>query len=215
MVLKVIGAGVGRTGTASLKIALESLLGAPCYHMIEVFQHPEHIPEWSKAMRNQEVDWDTLFAGYAAAVDWPAGACWPELMAAYPEALVLLSVRDPEAWWKSVNETIFKGLDNNPTAPPGWLDMVHDMIRNRFTADITNRESCIAAFNAHNTRVRETVPRERLLVWQASDGWAPICDALGLAIPDEPFPRTNTTEEWRARAAARAEQATAGGGSAS
>jgi hypothetical protein len=205
MGLRVIGAGCGRTGTASLKMALERLLGAPCYHMIEVFQHPEHIPAWRSAMLGEAVDWNKLFSGYAAAVDWPAGACWPELMGAFPDGLVLLSVRDPEAWWTSANETIFAGLEDNPIAPPGWLDMVHDMIRNRFGADITDRESCIAAFNAHNARVRETVPKERLLVWQACDGWAPICNALHLDIPDEPFPRTNTTEEWRSRAAARAE----------
>jgi hypothetical protein len=209
MGLRVIGAGCGRTGTASLKMALERLLGAPCYHMIEVFQQPGHVPEWHKAMLGEVVDWHALFSGYAAAVDWPAGACWPELMAAFPDALVLLSVRDPDAWWGSANETIFAGLANNPMAPPGWLDMVHDMIGKRFSADIASRESCISAYNAHNARVRETVPKERLLVWQAGDGWAPICKALQLDVPDEPFPRTNTREEWRARVAARAEQARA------
>ena len=136
-------------------------------------------------------------------------ARWPELMRAFPDALVLLSVRDPDAWWASANETIFAGLGNNPMAPPGWLDMVHDMIGRRFSADIASRESCITAFNAHNARVREIVPKERLLVWQAGDGWAPICEALQLDVPDEPFPRTNTREEWRARVAARAEQARA------
>jgi hypothetical protein len=207
MGLRVIGAGCGRTGTASLKLALERLLGAPCYHMIEVFQHPEHIPAWHDAMLGKAVDWNALLTGYAGAVDWPASACWPELMRAFPDALVLLSLRDPEAWWTSANETIFAHLDDNPMAAPGWLDMVHAMIRNRFGGDITDRQSCIAAFNAHNARVRETVPKERLLVWQAREGWAPICEALRLEIPNEPFPRVNTTEEWRARAAARAEQA--------
>ncbi|HTT83372.1 MAG TPA: sulfotransferase [Rhizomicrobium sp.] len=209
MSLRVVGAGVGRTGTASLKMALERLLDAPCYHMIEVFQHPEHVPEWHKAMLGQDVDWNRLFAGFVAAVDWPAGACWPELMRAYPDAPVLLSIRNPEAWWTSANETIFTHLNDNPMAPPGWLDMVHDMIRNRFGTEVIDRETCIAAFNAHNARVRAEVPKERLLVWEAADGWAPICAALHVAIPDEPFPRTNTTEEWRARSAARAEQARA------
>ncbi len=208
MGLRVVGAGCGRTGTASLKMALERLLGAPCYHMIQVFEHPEHVPMWHGAMLGHEPDWNALFAGYAAAVDWPASACWPELIHAFPDALVLLSVRDPEAWWTSANETIFAGLDSNPIAPPGWKEMAHAMIEERFGADITNRESCIAAFNAHNAQVRATVPKERLLVWQSGEGWAPICEALHLEIPDEPFPRTNTREEWRARAAAR-EQARA------
>lgn len=127
-------------------------------------------------------------------------------MRAYPEALVLLSVRDPEAWWESAQETIIAGICNNPLAPPGWEAMVHVMLQKRFGADITDRDACLAAFNAHNARVRETVPKERLLVWQAGDGWAPICGALHLDVPDEPFPRVNTREEWRARIALRSEQ---------
>jgi hypothetical protein len=209
MGLRVIGAGCGRTGTASLKMALERLLGGPCYHMIDVFQHPEHVPIWHRAMLGEVVDWNALLSGYAAAVDWPASACWPELMRAFPDALMLLSVRDPEAWWASANETIFAGIDSNPIAPPGWKEMAHAMIEKRFGADMTDHDSCIAAFNAHNARVCETVPLERLLVWQSGEGWAPICKALRLEIPEEPFPRTNTREEWRARAAARAEKSCA------
>ncbi len=201
MGLRVIGAGCGRTGTASLKLALERLLGTPCYHMLEVFQHPEHVPLWHQAAEGREPDWQALFAGYGAAVDWPASAFWPELMRAYPEALVLLSERDPEAWWESANETIFRSIDHNPFATPEWKAMVHAMFRNRFGADIADRESCIAAFNVHNARVKGTVPAGRLLVWQAGEGWEPICKALALEVPAEPFPRSNTREEWRARAA--------------
>jgi hypothetical protein len=207
MSLRVVGAGCGRTGTASLKLALERLLGAPCYHMIDVFQHPEHVPLWHGAMLGEEPDWNALFSGYVAAVDWPASACWPELMHAFPDALVLLSVRDSQAWWASASETIFVGLDSNPIAPPGWIEMVRAMIQSRFGADITDRDVCIAAFNAHNAQVRATVPPYRLLVWQAGDGWAPICNALGLDIPYEPFPCTNTREDWRAHRIAREEQA--------
>src|SRR5262245_3217336 len=104
MSLRVVGAGLGRTGTMSLKIALERLLGAPCYHMIEVFQHPEHVAFWHEAALGRMPDWDQLFAGYAAAVDWPSAAFWPELMEAYPDALVVLSVRDTQSWWQSAHE---------------------------------------------------------------------------------------------------------------
>jgi len=207
MSLRVIGAGCGRTGTASLKLALERLLGAPCYHMLEVFQHPEHVPLWHQATLGNEPDWDMIFSGYAAAVDWPASAFWPELMGAYPDALVILSLRDAEAWWTSASETIFHGIDNNPFASEEWKAMVHDMLRTRFGADIRDREASIAAYNAHNARVKNAVPAERLLTWQAPNGWAPICAALHVEIPAEPFPRTNTREEWRARAAALREQA--------
>jgi hypothetical protein len=128
-------------------------------------------------------------------------------MRAWPGALVLLSVRDPEAWWTSANETIFRSIDSNPFATPEWKAMIHAMFETRWGADIADREASIAAFNAHNARVRSSVPAERLLVWQARDGWEPICNALHLDIPAEPFPRTNTSEEWRAREAMRAEQA--------
>jgi hypothetical protein len=207
MTLRVVGAGCGRTGTASLKLALERLLGAPCYHMMEVFRHPEHVPLWHQAMLGDEPDWNALFEGYAAAVDWPASACWPELMHAYPESLVLLSERDPEAWWESANETIFRAIEGRHDLPEDWKAMVMAMLRERWDADITDREACIARFKAHNAQVRASVPPARLLVWQSADGWAPLCERLGVAIPDEPFPRVNTREEWHARNAARGAEA--------
>ncbi|MGH6890405.1 MAG: sulfotransferase family protein [Rhizomicrobium sp.] len=204
MTLRVIGAGCGRTGTASLKVALERLLGAPCYHMMEVFKHPEHVASWHRAMLGEEPDWNRLFEGYAAAVDWPAAACWPELMQAFPEALVLLSVRDPQAWWESANETIFQVVGHDPDMPQDWQAMAEAMIAERFRADPNDREACIKAFERNNAQVRASVPPERLLVWQSADGWEPICKALGVPVPDEAFPRTNTREDWRARKAARA-----------
>ena len=201
MSLKVVGAGLGRTGTHSLKIALEQLLGAPCYHMVEVFQHPEHVPAWQDAADGKPVDWHALFSGYAAAVDWPAGSFYREIGEAFPDALVLLSVRDPQQWWESAHATIF-GVADSPEAQsrmdPAWLKMVQTMMANRFTANLTDRDSAIAAFNRHNEEVKRTVPAERLLVWQPADGWAPICERLGVPVPSEPFPLTNTRAEFLA-----------------
>ena len=202
MTLRVIGAGHGRTGTHSLKIALEQLLGGPCYHMREVFDHPEHIPAWRAAAEGDMPDWDRLFEGYVAAVDWPAAAFWPELMEAYPEALVILSVRDSESWWQSASSTIFPGsrrFGEQDETGREWFEMVMAMMASRFTTDLENREVAIATYEANNQRARETVPAERLLEWTATDGWEPICEALGLPVPDEPFPLTNTTAEWKAR----------------
>lgn len=205
MPLRVIGAGCGRTGTASLKFALERLLGAPCYHMLEVFQHPDHIPVWHRAALGEDVNWLALFDGYAAAVDWPTAAFWPELMRVFPDAIVLLSVRDPEEWWASASETIFHGIDTLPFDAPEWKEMVRALFRERWGADFADRDASIAAFNAHNARVRREVPAERLLVWQAGDGWAPLCEALDVPVPAEQFPRANTREDFRARRAAMAE----------
>src|SRR5579859_522535 len=122
MDLEVVGAGLGRTGTHSLKLALERLLGAPCYHMVEVFAHPEHVPAWHSAALDKMPAWNEVLAGYAAAVDWPASAFWAELSEAFPDALVVLSVRDPEDWWRSAHETIFTAIDQVPS--PEWRDMI-------------------------------------------------------------------------------------------
>ena len=203
MSLRVVGAGLGRTGTASLKLALERLLGAPCYHMSEVFSHPEHIPGWRAAVRGEATDWNDFLASYAAAVDWPAAAFWPELSAAFPDAIVLLSVRNPDEWWESADETIFPTIRTPDSFGPifaEWHGMVSELMSARFTDRLDDRLACIASFERHVSEVRESVPASRLVEWTPGDGWAPLCDALGLSEPAEDFPRTNTREEWRSRA---------------
>jgi hypothetical protein len=170
--------------------------------MREVFAHPEHVPLWHQAALGRMPDWDRLFAGYAATVDWPAASFWPELAAAYPDALVLLSVRDPDSWWESGHETIFQAQSHDSVSSE-WKAMIRALNAARWVLDQEDRAATIRAFEAHNRRVRESIPPDRLLVWRAQDGWSPICAALGCAVPDEPFPRTNTREEWRARARSR------------
>ncbi len=160
---------------------------------------------WHAAARGEPVDWEALMDGYAAAVDWPAGAFWQELSAAFPDALILLSTRDSaEEWWRSASNTIFLGIGRVPPDEDeeqrAWRAMVFEMARARFTADIGDRDAAMAAYERHNAEVRATAPPDRLLDWRPSDGWGPICDALGLPVPDEPFPLTNTTAEFRERA---------------
>jgi hypothetical protein len=198
--LRVVGAGVGRTGTHSLKVALEQLLGAPCHHMVEVFAHPEQMPVWTDAVEGRPVDWHHLLSGYGALVDWPGASFWPELTDAYPDALVLLSVRDPEAWYRSAINTIFIGIDQRPEAFQAmgeWMLTVKKMMHDRFSDDFENKPAMLEAFARHNDAVRAAIPADRLLEWSPGDGWAPICDRLGLPVPDEPFPVTNTTDEFR------------------
>jgi sulfotransferase family protein len=196
MTLRIVGAGLGRTGTMSLKRALERLLGAPCYHMIEVFQRPEHLPVWHRAVLGEMPDWHRLFEGYAAAVDWPVSAFWREISAAFPDAIVLLSVRDPESWWRSASSTIFP---STLKAEGDWRRMIDDLFASRFTAAITDQAACIAAYEKHVAQVRATVEPGRLVEWQASEGWAPLCAALGVPIPDQPFPHENTTKDFQSR----------------
>jgi Sulfotransferase domain len=195
--LKVVGAGVGRTGTHSLKVVLEKLLGGPCHHMVEVFAHPDEVPIWTDAIDGKAVDWTALMAPYVAQVDWPGCSFWPELTAANPEALVILSVRDPDSWYTSCSNTIFAGIGQMVEQGDPWMTAMLRLLGTRFSDQVGDRDAMVAAFERHNDEVRAGVPKERLLEWQAGDGWKPICERLGVAVPDEPFPVTNTTEEFR------------------
>jgi hypothetical protein len=198
--LRVVGAGLGRTGTNSLQLALAQLLGAPCYHMMEVVGHPEHVPVWQRAIAGGSVDWDALFEGYSAAVDWPAAAFWRELSDHSPDATVLLSVRDADSWWKSASSTIFETGDRPRPDDPLFgplFDMVQDMFTRRFTPDWREEDVAKAAFDAHNAAVRAAVPAERLVEWHPGDGWEPLCTALGVGVPSEPFPHANSTADFR------------------
>jgi len=205
MALRVIGAGLARTGTTSLKLALEQLLGEPCYHMFELFAHPAHIAAWHHAARGQLPDWDGLLGGYRAAVDLPASAFWPELAAASPDALIILSMRDSaQQWWDSFSQTI-ANPEGPPALPPGipmaqFTDMITDVLAARLgITDMTGKTAMITAYHRHNDTVRATAPPGRLLEWRPADGWEPIAAALGLPVPDMPFPKANTRPEFRAR----------------
>ncbi len=202
MALQVVGAGLGRTGTHSLKVAFEQLLGGPCYHMVEVFGRPDQRDTWAAAVRGEEVDWAAFLAPYRATVDWPAAAFWRELSDAAPEAVVVLSVRDADAWWKSASETIFAVLARGaPAGDPAGVEelaMVRDLIERRFTPDWQDGERAKAAYEEHNARVRAVASTRRLVEWHPGDGWGPLCTALEMDEPSEPFPHLNTTSDFRA-----------------
>ena len=200
--LRVVGAGLPRTATRSLKDALERLLGGRCYHMAEVFQHLEDVPTWHAAAHGEEVDWSTFPPDCVAAVDWPASVFWRELAEANPDAVILLSTRDSATkWWESADETILPVL-RNPVEPENeeWQQMVRALFAREIGPDWDDADGAQAFYERHNEQVRREAPADRLLDWQARDGWEPLCDALGVPVPDEPFPRVNTREEWRARA---------------
>lgn len=206
MTLKVIGAGLGRTGTMSLKIALEKLLKGPCYHMTELFEHlEEHTPLWHAAARGEDVDWDRVFRGYVAAVDEPTSTQWAPIAEYYPDALIVLTVRDPQSWWQSANATILPVKQNPPEgmseARQAWLDMVLETYKTIYPQGFVEQDAAMAAFTAHIDKVKTLAPSGRLLVWDVSQGWEPLCQALDLPVPNEPFPRSNSTEEFKARRA--------------
>jgi hypothetical protein len=200
MKLKVIGAGLPRTGTQSLQLALQQLLAGPCYHMREIPGHPFTLGDgWSRALAGDTQDLENIFDGYVASVDWPASMFWRELHQASPDALVLLSVRDSaETWWQSCNETILPYA--RIAQQPGWTEgrgLVDLLERFTGTTQWDDPATMMAAYERHNDEVRRNAPAGKLLEWRAPDGWEPICRALGLPVPAVPFPWTNQRSEWK------------------
>ncbi|BCH18465.1 sulfotransferase family protein [Mesorhizobium sp. L-2-11] len=197
MALDVIGAGMGRTGTYSLKLALEHLGFGPCHHMADVNANPEQKVLWRAAGQGQLPNWDVAYAGYRSAVDWPTAHFWREVSGHYPDAKVVLTVRDAEAWYNSVAQTIGLTMDAGSNDPQSFgVAVVGNGV---FGGRFNDRDHAIAVYEAHNAAVRATLPSERLLTYQVSEGWESLCAFLGVQLPTEPFPRTNSTAEFRAR----------------
>ncbi|WP_300380180.1 sulfotransferase family protein [Henriciella sp.] len=197
--MKIIGAGLGRTGTMSLKLALEQLGFGPCYHMEAVFNDLEkRVPQWNGALAGKP-DWEEIFDGFSSSVDWPTAGFYEELYTAYPDAKYILSTRSPESWAASFGGTIAKLIEDRENAPPHmqpWLEMAHGVIaRTGFPDGLTDAE-LIERFEAHNEAVKQTIPADQLLVFEVRQGWGPLCDFLGVEAPDEPFPRTNNRAEF-------------------
>jgi hypothetical protein len=215
MSLKVIGAGLGRTGTLSLKYALEQLGFGPCYHMIETREHPGHDALWLALARGKSDNWHAILDGYAATVDWPAIMIWKALAAAYPQAKVILTVRDPERWYESASNTIFARMrefeaalaaGNAEAIDPArraHMRMVNAAVVAKSFGGNLDREHAIQVFNAHTNEVRRTIPAERLLIYEPGQGWGPLCRFLGVPMPETPYPKVNTTDDFAARFPAR------------
>lgn len=213
MPLNVFGTGFGRTGTNSLKLALEKLGFGPCHHMLEVRERPEQTAFWAAAARGERSDWETAFSEFGSAVDWPSAYFWREIAAAYPEARIILSVRPEQEWVKSIHATIYESLAQRAKRPTEQAramgEMAYDIIERRtFGERLGDAAHALAVYRAHNAEVMRTIAPDRLLVYDVAEGWEPLCRHLGVAVPAESFPRTNSTEEFRARAAARLKGAT-------
>lgn len=203
MTIKVIGAGFGRNGTLSLKHALEKLGFSKCYHMMELDQSKDEDLAWLKLHRGEQVDLEKLFEGYQASVDWPSCNFWREQMAAFPEAKVILSERDPEAWYASIMKTIYPSsvaMREHAGEDPLWQrrsEMVFELIWDGlFDGRMDDKEHVIGVYLAHNQTVKDEVPADRLLVFDSKFGWEPLCGFLEVPVPDEPYPKTNTSEDF-------------------
>lgn len=197
--MHVIGAGVGRTGTYSLKLAINRLGLGPCHHMEAVIQNMAgQVPLWQAALDGRP-DWDAIFAGFGSAVDWPTATFFRELAVSYPSAKFVLTHRDPQDWADSFGETIFKVMSTRGAAPPerkAWLAMAYGVVARSGFSEGMDRNALIAGFIAHNQAVQAAIPASRLLVFQVKEGWEPLCRFLGAPVPDEVFPRTNDRLEF-------------------
>ena len=208
MTIKVIGAGYGRNGTLSLKNALETLGFDRCYHMLELNQEKDEDLAWMALARGEQVDFDKLFEGYQASVDWPSCNFWREQLAWYPEAKVILSERDPERWYDSIMNTIYpssvavKNFDDPMMQRRS--KMVFEVIWDGlFDGRMDDKQHVIDVYLAHNQAVKDEVPADRLLVFESSQGWEPLCEFLKVPVPDEAYPRVNTTEDFKTMMQAR------------
>lgn len=202
MGLRVIGAGLGRTGTFSLKFALEYLGFGPCHHMAEVWANfPDQLPKWLRVV-DGERDWDAVFEGFSSAVDYPACTYWRELAAFYPDAKIVLSVRDPESWFDSVSTTVFSQALLGRFAEGPVKRFFEGAVTGEFGDRIADRDFMVAYFRRRTAEVQAEIPADRLLVFEAKQGWEPLCAFLGVPVPDAPYPRTNSREEMLERLAA-------------
>lgn len=212
MALQVLGSGLGRTGTFSLKLALEELGFSKCYHMYELFQNPSGLKYFKQAERGERVNWDELFRGYKSAVDYPVAKYYKQIMEVYPDVKVIHTTRDPESWFKSISNTIF------PVTQPSFAKKLKTIIslpfssklrqkfpifiyngklvRSEFGNDLSNKQEIIRRFIQRNEEVTSKVPKDNLLIFNAKDGWEPLCSFLNIPVPDKPFPKTNTTDEF-------------------
>lgn len=196
MALKIIGAGMGRTGTASLKVALEALGMGRCYHMTEVMKNPESIADWINAADGNP-DWNKIFSDYSATVDNPGCNFWKELTDYYPEAKVILTVRDANKWFESTDETIHSVewasfLKNSPLG-----EMIQKTIWDVMENRMQDRAYMVDFFTKRSSEIISSIPAERLLVYQVSEGWGPLCAFLNVSVPDMEFPRINSRNETK------------------
>jgi hypothetical protein len=207
MSMQVIGAGLGRTGTYSLKLAINRLGLGPCHHMEAVIQNmPGQVPLWAAAL-NGRADWGAIFDGFQSAVDWPTASFYRELAVAYPAARFVLTHRDPASWVESFSETIYTVMRARHEAMPperkAWLEMAAGVIAKVGFREGLSRDELMERFVAHNEAVKTAIPAQRLLVYQVKQGWGPLCEFLGVSAPEEEFPRSNDRAEFLARVQAR------------
>lgn len=208
--LKLINAGLGRTGTTSLKVALERLGYGPCLHMFDIIGSDERLQQWEKIVCDaQRPDWEAVFDGYTTAVDGPSAIYYREIMEAFPEAKIILTIRDAERWYQSTYDTLYQLVlmsEKNPpkigSLPARIYRLTSTMVWNGlFGGRFSDKEHAIEVFNNHNQEVVQNIDPDNLLVYDVKQGWEPLCAFLGVDVPPGDFPHANDTDFFRKRLA--------------
>ena len=215
MPLKIIGVGFGRTGTLSLKTALQELGFGPCYHMEDMFRNEDDVDSWLKALKGDKVDWQQLFSDYQSSVDFPGCVYFEQLATAFPDAQFILTVRDPEKWYESAYRTIFTArprvssilkvlvsLPFSKKARKIFRCALHNkglLFDGVFKCGVKNRDEVMEVFNHHNKAVKAAIPEEKLLIYEVKEGWGPLCEFLGVPVPETEFPRINQSEDFETK----------------
>ena len=202
MTLKIIGAGFGRTGTHSLKLALEHLNFGPCHHLYEIRDNPKLLSPWQQAVAGQMPDWGAAFQGFISQVDWPGARYWLNLHRHFPQAKVILTVRDPQVWYDSLRSTVIPSITvgrhagDTPHAR-AVSEMIYQTVYvDLFQGKMEDRSFALQVYADHLAEVVSTVPAQQLCIYDVKEGWSPLCDFLGVKVPATAFPKTNSTEDF-------------------
>lgn len=216
MKLQILGSGLGRTGTMSLKFALEELSQAPCFHMVELMKDTSRLPLLKRGAKTGHTDWSAFFAGYHSSVDYPGCLFLPEILSQNPRLKVIHTTRDPEAWYDSVARTIYRGV---PQGPRDVLRLIWNAVRfkefrrvapvfmfndkliwkGQFEGKFKDKAFAIEVFQRHEAKIRSLVPNSQLLIYRIEEGWEPLCRFLQVPIPELPFPKTNQRDAFNAK----------------
>lgn len=205
MPLKIIGAGFGRTGTLSMVRALEEPKFFPCHHMVETRKNPSELPYWRPTLDGSIVDWRKLFNGYQARIDWPGAAYWKKLSTAFPASKVILTIRDPEQWYESFLATIHISMgrgrwDYNDGHQRAVSKLAYEILCvGIFENRTTDKDFMISRFLKHRDEVVNSIEPRRLLEFDISEGWSPLCGFLEVETPDTDFPRGKSTQDFRTK----------------
>jgi len=213
MAIKIIGAGFPRTGTMTLKTALEILGFNKTYHYKDLIADSKKLRFWLELENTGQTDFDALFKGFEATVDFPGYPYYKILLKKYPDAKVILTKRDFEKWYESTYKTIWK------SARKPIIDRLKLFIRKLFNKNLRAIFKCIKfmrrvylkdqfnnnfsskahaknIFFKHIEEVITYVPKKQLLVYDVSEGWEPLCHFLEIPIPNQAFPHLNKKEHF-------------------